>query len=680
MSGVSGSMTLVLNGPRRCGSATPSMTPQVPADTSLTMFHWPQPCSPGLWRRREPGGSNRSAMLSARFTCCAVPHISRNSSRCTAASAAVFSVSIPPGRGLPASLPTSARSLRGGPLVSDPHSSGVGRSDAAVLGAEAMGVAALSDPQFRLPRRPRLAPGLVIVPSDDGVLVEGGPTRQLLGGSSATTVFGCLFPLLDGSRSIEDLAAASGRTRQATHATVALLYASGLLEDAEGEPDVTGADLAAHAFYSRSIDSTRVNVSGAEAVQRLRASRVLVVAGPTAGGLASMVANELRLTDIGDVEYAESGGVHAVSDRSLLVLVGDSPELRRDAERAAASAVGVYPVRLRGRRLYYGPYLDPSYTVRFDDLAEQIAAESHDDPLANDHPLAAALVVGEITALLSRVGIPLSQQSLVRVGLETLVQDRLVAVPSTVDGIPLAYAFEASTAFPPRALAAPKEHQVHYKQSNVALQRESQRWPSAMSRPLAERADVLHPETSSVHGVTARADRLTAGALSDIVIRTAGNRGSGTPREGKVQRWAASGGNLGSVQLYLLARQIEGLTAGVYGYQRGDDSWAELPWADPHTALSGVDSSADAVLVFTAALGRVASKYGPFAWRIVHLDVGVALTHARLLAAAHGLDAVAAPAWDDDAIAAFLGSDLDAEPVTAVLSLSSATAAQTGAL
>ncbi|WP_146082590.1 MULTISPECIES: hypothetical protein [unclassified Rathayibacter] len=535
-------------------------------------------------------------------------------------------------------------------------------SESGVLGAEAMGVAALTDPQFRLPRRPRLAPGLVVVPGDDGVLVEGGPTRQLLGGRAAGAVLGALLPLLDGSRSIEELAAETGRALRATHSAVALLYASGLLEDAQGAPDVTGADPAALAFYSRSIDSTRVNASGAEAVQRLRTSRVLVAAGPTASGLAEELTAELRLTEIGEVRLAEPGTA-SVDGRSLLILVGDSAPLRRDAERAAAAGVGVLPVRLRGRRLYYGPYVDPSYTARFDDIADQIAAETHDDPSALDHPLAAALVAADVAALLSRVGTPLSQQSLVRLDLETLVQDRLVAVPSTPDGIPLAYAFEASTAFPPRALASPKDHQVHYKQSNIVLQRDSKRWPSARTVALAER------ETEG--------SALTAGVLADLVIRTAGNRESGTPREGKVHRWAASGGNLGSVQAAVLARRVAGLPAGVYGYQRGDDTWAELPWADPEARIAGADPDADAVLVLTGALGRVASKYAAFAWRIVHLDAGVAVTHARLLAAQHGLRADAAPAWDDAAIGRLLGIDLDAEPVTAVVSLHAAAASTT---
>ncbi|QGU28024.1 SagB/ThcOx family dehydrogenase [Microbacterium oryzae] len=536
-----------------------------------------------------------------------------------------------------------------------------------MLEAVAMSHAALSDPQFRLPSRPRFAEGLVVVPSDGGVIVEGGPTRQLLGGRSAAAVLDRLIPLLDGEHGLEELAAESGRSLADTHATVALLYASGLLEDGAVAPEVGDADPQAIAFYARTIDSTRVNASGAQAMQRLRASRAVVAADARSRGFAEMIAAELTAGGVGSVDLVDAGSTAV--DSALVLLVGASPLLSRTAAAAAAEGAGAYPVRLDGEQLLYGPFVEPSYTPHYDDLALQIDAEAGTAEPTDEPAFAAAMVAGDVLALLSRVGAVPSQQSLVRLDLRTLVQERLVAVSSTPDGIPLAYAFEASTAFPPRSLASPKDHQVHYKQSNIVLQRESKRWPSAPTTPLTQRAAIRQVDGLPDPAAPATATDLTAGMLADIVTRTAGNRDEGTPREGKVRRWAATGGNLGSVQAYVLARRVDGLAAGVYGYQRGDDSYALLPWADPSADLAGVSESADAVLVLTGALGRVASKYAAFSWRIVHLDAGVALAQARLLAAAHGVHTEVAPAWDDDAVAALLGIDQDAEPITAVVSL-----------
>jgi SagB-type dehydrogenase family enzyme len=540
-----------------------------------------------------------------------------------------------------------------------------------------MSVAAKNDPQFRLPTLPRIAPGIVIVPTDSGVLVEGGPTRQLLGGKGAQRVMRDLVPLLDGTRDIETLAAEFDESEATTHAAVSLLYASGLLEDADGEPEIASEGSAAHRYYARSIDSTRVNTSGAHALERLAATSIHLVAGDDHDDavLAGAIAKQLELGGIGRVtvaDFDEDETEHAtpLDDAHLVVLVGDTPPVRRAAATATTLGIPAFPVSVHGRHAYYGPVVDETYTASFAEIADQIAGETPVPAERDDHALVAALAAADILSLRSRVGAMLSKQQLMRLDLETLEQRGLVATRVTRVGIPLAYAFEASTAFAPRHLSNPRDHQVHYKESNIALQRESKLWPSAPTLPLPApaRVDVDWPEP----GAEATATTLRLPALTDVIVRSVGNRNLGTPLEGKVRRWAPSGGNLGSVQAYLVARDVEGLVPGVYGYDRGNDALAMLPWADPETALAGVDPDAAAVLIYTGALARVGSKYAAFAWRILHLDAGVAVHHTRMLAAAHRLESRAAGAWDDEAIADLLAIDQDAEPITAVVSLRTA--------
>ncbi|UQN14983.1 nitroreductase family protein [Gulosibacter sp. ACHW.36C] len=546
-----------------------------------------------------------------------------------------------------------------------------------VLGATAMSVAAKNDPQFRLPKLPRIAPGIVIVPTNSGVLVEGGPTRQLLGGQGAQRVMSQLVPLLDGSRDLDTLAHDFGETEATTHAAVSLLYASGLLEDAHDEPAIDAAGSAAHLFYSRSIDSTRVNPSGAHALERLRASKLHLVAAnnDADAALAGAIAKQLDEGGIGRVTISELGAEEATDDAriaaaDLILLIGDTPALRRAAGLAVEHHVPSFPVITRGRHVYYGPVIDETYTASFAEIAGQIAAEAVTPAERDEHALVAAIVTGDVLSLRSRVGATMSKQSLMRLDLATLEQQGLVASRITRDGIPLAYAFEASTAFAPRHLSNPRDHQVHYKESNIALQRESKLWPSAPSLPLPRPAHptVAWPELDA----PADAPELPLATLTDVIVRSVGNRNLGTPLEGKVRRWAPSGGNLGSVQAYLIARRVDGLVPGVYGYDRGSDALAMLPWADPATAPAGIDPEADAVLIYTGALARVGSKYAAFSWRILHLDAGVAVHHTRMLAAAHHLESRAAGAWDDEAIADLLAIDQDAEPITAVVSLRTA--------
>jgi SagB-type dehydrogenase family enzyme len=169
---------------------------------------------------------------------------------------------------------------------------------------------------------------------------------------------------------------------------------------------------------------------------------------------------------------------------------------------------------------------------------------------------------------------------------------------------------------------------------------------------------------------------LTVADLSTLLRHTAGLRDpepSAAP--GQVSRWAPTGGNLGSVQAYLLALDVAGLDPGWYFYQRGDHSLARI------RAVSAVDDVAAtvcpvlasrpmaALVVLTGALGVLAEKYHDFAYRLMCLDAGVALAQLAALADEHGLTAEFADRWDDTALSEALRVDADGEPVTAVIAL-----------
>lgn len=533
------------------------------------------------------------------------------------------------------------------------------------LTAAAMGAATLGDPQFRLPRLPRLAPGLVIVHTAEGVLVEGGPTRQLLSGAAAADVFERLVPLLDGTRTVPDLASELEIGELAAHSSVSLLYATGLLEDAADEPKITTDRSPQHQFFARSIDSTQVNTSGAEAVQRLQDATIAVAIADEEQSLGGQIIEELRRGGIGNVV------TDADNATSILVTVGDSETVRGVGEAAGQQGVPVFPIVRRGRAVYYGPIIDPSYTVTITDLLSQVAAEDDAPSHPEDDMLIATMAAGDVLSLQSRVGAPLTKQTMQRFDIDSFTVQPLTPVRQTEDGIPTAFAFEASTAFPPRHLNSPRDHQVHYKPANIALQHESKLWPSAPTRPLPVAVQPQLPNSRPTLAHLDETEPVTLEALADIIIRTAGNRDNNTPKHEKMRRWAPSGGNLGSVQAYVIARSVIGLEPGVYGYQRGDNTLAELTWADPEMPVAGVDEDADAVLIFTGALPRVAHKYAAFSWRIIHLDAGVALTQARLLAAGQRLRATPSPAWDDEALIDMLALDANSEPITAVLALTS---------
>jgi SagB-type dehydrogenase family enzyme len=129
------------------------------------------------------------------------------------------------------------------------------------------------------------------------------------------------------------------------------------------------------------------------------------------------------------------------------------------------------------------------------------------------------------------------------------------------------------------------------------------------------------------------------------------------------------------VQAYLLASEVAGLPAGWYFYQRADHSLARLRSVSTTEEVAAVcpvlaPHRPAALIVLTGALGLVTTKYHDAAYRIICLDGGVALAQLTALADGHGLAARCADRWDDAALGAALRLDTAAEPVTAVVALS----------
>ena len=166
------------------------------------------------------------------------------------------------------------------------------------LTAQRMSAAVASDPQFAVPKRPKLVDGLAIVALERGLLVEGGPERQLLRGAASRRLLPELLGLLDGTRDVVALAAQlEDETPTRIAQAVNLLYGCGLIE--AGEPGGVREPTETATFLSRTVDSTRANRNADEALTRLAAAHV-PVAGPSA--LAARLVDELTAAGVGRAE------------------------------------------------------------------------------------------------------------------------------------------------------------------------------------------------------------------------------------------------------------------------------------------------------------------------------------------------------------------------------------------
>ncbi|MCX4587912.1 hypothetical protein [Streptomyces sp. NBC_01481] len=553
-------------------------------------------------------------------------------------------------------------------------------SDRSMMTAETVGSAARFDPQLRIPRRPRLRRGLVVSAEADQVVVTGPPKKQLFRGRSATQMLPGLLDLLDGERTHDRLAAELGLPEEVVFKALSLLWTCGVVEEGPpGGPEreaVTDVDDRLADYLSRVGSATEVNPCWEEAAARLRTAEIEIFGDPA---LAELLRDELT----GSMPVTLGTG-DTPAEWATLAVWADAGGGGQDAapgtgrhtlaEHCWDKGVPLLRLSVRGRRAALGPLVDPRTTPCLDCLT---ADDEDDDRTAvvGDHELAAALFARDVFAAVSRTTpTPLPMRWRL-VDLETLGQRDTssatrpgcprcsVAEGPVVERAAPATRFEASVAMPPKEFADLKAHQMHYKPSNLALQRVSRTWPVAPAVELPppdharlNRADRDEPRDAARPGTD---------ILSLLLSVTAGIRADNPD---KVARWTASGGNIGSVTAYAAVRDVPGIAPGVYGYVASGHRLARL------------SSRADAVpgdrpfsIVLTGDFPKVARKYSAFALRIVLLDSGCAQATAREAAHALGVGFALRPRWDDDAIAAALGTNPDMEPVTAVIDLGDAT-------
>ena len=524
------------------------------------------------------------------------------------------------------------------------------------VSASAMARMLQASPLFRLPERPRLLAGLVMVPIQEGLVVEGTERRQVLRGRGVASLLPRLLPLLDGARTPAEVAAAlSGVPAEAVENALALLYARGLLEDAAVQPAAAAAGVppALAGFVTRHVDVTRVNRSAGEALHRLRSAAVAAEGDPEA---ATLLGEELAACGV-----ALAGHEQASLVVCLLTGTEDEAALAEMDDRLAARRMPWLRASLVGSRAELGPYFSWPRGRCYRCFAATRDRHGAAGPAAPARLRTwVALVAAEIVFLASRVCPPTTGQAVVAIDMADWSRRRLS--PPRLPGCPVccplpgppacevetAVAYEQAVASPPPDLLDPKRHQAHFLAANHELQAQRRRYPSHRLEPLGP-------------------DALPAAAL---LRRTAGLRAA----EPRVKRWAPTAGNLGSVQVYLVARQLAGVAPGVYAHAAWDDALAPLDYEGPPADLDGLFERAGAagslaLLVMTADLGLAAAKYGPSAYHLVHLDAGAALAQCSAVAADLGLTARPLPGWDDALLGELLLLDPEREPVTAVVAL-----------
>ncbi|HWB23279.1 MAG TPA: TOMM precursor leader peptide-binding protein [Gaiellaceae bacterium] len=234
-----------------------------------------------------------------------------------------------------------------------------------------------------VPGRPLLAPWYRLIEDGERLLLEYGQAVVVLEGAAVRTLLPALLPLLDGTRTLDDLVARLGTAvGPAIEAALATLQRHGLLVDGPEAPSRNRdtADALAAAY----------SLAPAVVAARLDAAVIGVVGGSSTG---VEVARLLRAAGVGETRRV-SWEEPAIGD--LTVVAPAAGEIRRlDPWNRTALAEGCawFPVRpYDGRLAAVGPLIVPGESCCYECLGLRRAANLEygpDLPLIETAPIVA---------------------------------------------------------------------------------------------------------------------------------------------------------------------------------------------------------------------------------------------------------------------------------------------------
>ncbi len=559
---------------------------------------------------------------------------------------------------------------------------------------------------------PRFLRELVCVPFGEEVIVDGSDRLHILRTGPNRHLLLKLISLMDGSRTPSDLAACfPDIPRGDVHDAISMLSSYGLLED--GSPDREGnSNVATLSFMRRFLGVMHAHRNGPEAYRKLQSSRVAIFVHAKTSPVASLAKDLLEKTGVAPVELFSSESLHrggrdaAILDRESLVVGLSSAQ--EEGQWLPALDEWCFERGITWFRSVVdetAEYVDfgPTFKI-LETPCYRCLQAMHLQPLdlrgspaqrnsALDRRFVASMLAVEIIYLLSRLGPVAAGRDLRRFSLahgewQILRCSRLPGCsrcqlhdgmdkafsPAHTDTIDTAIVFEDYAGLPSRSAAPTKQLPEEHA---LAQLYESKRFLNCRHIKLAQHIpdlrigilDVLKSESRNSE------QPLTLDELKTMLLATGGIRDA---HGGilKIKRWAATAGNLGSVELWLAVRNVEGLSPGYYYYQPHDHSLAcfqrhsgTLAVPDFIRRVLPTESPRlpDALVLFTGAFHRVARKYGPFAYRLVNLDAGAAVSQLHMVARCLEVESRTASRWADDLIEEQLNLQSFAEHCTAAV-------------
>lgn len=543
----------------------------------------------------------------------------------------------------------------------------------------------------------RIRRGLAVVPCSDGVVFAGGVWGKKIVGNDAHKVLLPIARLLDGSSTISEITARSGLADTAVRQVIRMLAGQGLLESVNDAAEGT-APAALAAYLAKTFNPAGPHRTVAAALAAMSGAKALVLAPAE---LADRICTDLSASGIGVVargtEQADSAAIAGWKASRALALVHDDGSDRvaqmiaelLSGQRGSSLPVLRFTISQQAIEVgpTYYPGCPPAEQACHDCVRMSRPRLWDTDAIAVTGPgivdVGCALVTTEALAVLGDLGTITSFRRLNRLPWPELAAERYVVLPEpncpTCDPMrtsgrrdastpgqehELPEAYEAQVLLWPSFIPQSESPSVKRQRRLDLLQSMRTDYPTSPQIPLPR--DDGPPGGAPGH---AAADRADLNVMADILRRTAGKR---NPKQAAdPRRWTASGGNLASVELYVISSsELRGWPSGtVFKY---DDAAHQLVVTargmNASRLADGSGHRAAFTIIFVGAFDRIGQKYGEFGLRLCLLDAGCALAQLNALAVLHGLELTVSTSWDAALPAAIELAD-DQEIITAVAEL-----------
>jgi SagB-type dehydrogenase family enzyme len=565
--------------------------------------------------------------------------------------------------------------------------------------ARRMGQVVQSDLQFHLPQMPRFSPAFEVISAEDHFVIHGAEELVIIRGKTSAILLKIL-PMLDGSRDLDQLCDHFRElSREAMLDCLALLYSRGLLEDAvvECTLDTSEFDPEILAYFQRQQDTTRNHVSASQGMKKLADLHMGIYTNYEDVGLLQ---EGLLQAGIGKVTLLSYGSdIRITNEKFILAMVtGKLTDLRLE-ELAEACTQQRIPWLLSltcGHTGLLGPYFDSVETACyacFEELQrDTVEFRDNTGSFVHEMDMWTQYTILEVCNFISGLGPSITGMDYMVLNLSNWhgFKRRVPRRPGCknclpIEGVtpslpPLPMQYEYEVQFPSKLFSTPKAHQAHYKTSNIVLSQETKQYDNYPVVPLGKRSieDCHNVSRLLYHDLKAEDNtELSLDILSSILLCGAGIRDIHQQvgfNEQKVQRYLPTGGNLGSVQIYILLSGVKDMEDGIYYYQPQLHALHYIaPLREPTNliqALIGTDiGSFESLIVTTGALDRVQKKYSAFAYRVIHLDTGVSYAQMQIAAASFGILLSPLSQWNEAKWCELLQIDPMKEPITGVYTL-----------